>query len=115
MHSMNCPLLVAAALVLSDNAAMSAADLKSNLSKAASTSGDWLQRWRTENKLWRGVHVMLGSTNAASDLLAELPELAALGVNALVLEINYSFAFESHPELRNPSALTKEQASGLAR
>jgi hypothetical protein len=77
--------------------------------------GRLVARWRAALKLWRGVHVMVGNTNAASELMAELPELAALGINAVVLEIDYSFAFESHPELRNTSVLTKEQATRLGR
>lgn len=58
---------------------------------------------------------MIGSDNSAAELIAELPELAALGVNALILEVNYNFAFESHPELRNRGALTKNRATRLAR
>lgn len=88
---------------------------RSNPPAAGAKPGAWLQQWRHQSKTWRGVHVMLGSSNAASDLVAELPELAALGINALVLEINYAFAFASHPELRNGGALTQEQASRLAR
>jgi hypothetical protein len=106
-------LLITSVLVASHTASLFAAEVGGDSSPGVSS--DWLQHWRAENKLWRGVHVMIGNTNTASDLIAELPELAALGVNALVLEINYNFAFQSHPELRNAGALTKELAARLAR
>jgi len=106
---MNCrtialPTLAAAFWLAADSPALPAAE-----------SNAWLAQWRASNQVWRGVHVMLGSSNATTDLIAELPELAALGINSLVLEINYNFAFASHPELASPSALTKSQATQLAR
>jgi len=36
-----------------------------------------------------------------------------MGVNALVVEVDYNFAFASHPELSSPGALTKEEARTL--
>jgi hypothetical protein len=109
------PILALGALLLwaSHNVSLSAPDTKPASPSIAPSR--WLQQWRATNKVWRGVHSMLGSSNAASELIADLPELAALGVNALVLEIDYSFAFESHPELRHAGALSKEQAMRLAR
>ena len=100
----NSLLLATLSLVASLNAALFAAEVKQDA--ATVNSGNWLRQWRAENKCWCGVHLMVGNTNAASNRIAELPELAALGLNALVLEINYGFEFESHPELRNPGALT---------
>lgn len=41
-------------------------------------------------------------------------QLAPAGVNVLVLEVNYRFAFRSHPELRMEPALSREEARGLA-
>ena len=32
---------------------------------------------------------------------SQLPDLAARGVNVLVLEVDYGFEFRSHPELRD--------------
>lgn len=43
-----------------------------------------------------------------------LPKLAAVGVNVIVLEVNYSFDFQSHPELRPPSGITRPRAKELA-
>lgn len=50
---------------------------------------------------WRGLHVLnYGSDAALDELGKQIPTLAEMGINVLVLEINYSFAFQSHPELR---------------
>ncbi|RPJ86520.1 MAG: glycoside hydrolase [Acidobacteria bacterium] len=40
-------------------------------------------------------------------------ELAPRHVNTLVLRVDYNFQFESHPELRAPDALSKEQVKQL--
>src|SRR5262245_6939451 len=55
---------------------------------------------------WVALH-LLGYQND-HDLEAlerQLPPLAARGVNVLVLEVDYGFAFRSHPELRNGDAV----------
>ena len=106
-------LIVTLLLVTDYNAALFAGEVQRGSSGPG--SAEWLRHWRAENKVWRGVHVMVGNDDAASDLIAEVPKLGALGVNALVLEVNYSLEFESHPELRSASVLTKEQAARLAR
>lgn len=43
-------------------------------------------------------------------LEGELPQLAADGVNVIVVEVNYNFDFKSHPELRLPEYITKAKA-----
>ncbi len=82
--------------------------------QAWSGSPDWLDQWRTQNPVWRGVHVMLHSDEAAAALVDELPQLEALGVNVLVLEVDYSFQFASHPELSSHPALSRQAARTLA-
>lgn len=50
---------------------------------------------------WRGLHVLNYGTDAALVELGEqVPTLARMGVNILILEINYAFEYQSHPELR---------------
>jgi hypothetical protein len=50
---------------------------------------------------WVAVHLLnYGSDADLEALEQQLPELAARGVNILVLEVNYAFEFRSHPELR---------------
>ncbi len=50
---------------------------------------------------WVAVH-LLGFQNDADleSIESQLPDLAARGVNVLVLEVDYGFKFRSHPELR---------------
>ena len=66
--------------------------------------------------LWRAVHLLDYDTDADLDALGErVPALAALGVNVLVLEVDYNFAFARHPELRRgASPVTAEAARRFA-
>jgi glycosyl hydrolase family 20 len=66
------------------------------------------------SKPWLGVHVTVGGGDSVAKLRESIPALAKLGVNALILEINYGFEFQSHPEIRAGNAMTFEQAKGLA-
>lgn len=53
------------------------------------------------NGRWVAVHLLHYESDAALEALEpQLPQLAALGVNVLVLEVDYAFEFRSHPELR---------------
>lgn len=63
---------------------------------------------------WRGVHLSVGNVERAEALMAELPELAAIGVNVIVVEVNYGFRYQSHPELRRPNQLTRDGARRLS-
>jgi len=50
---------------------------------------------------WYALHVINYSSDEALDgLVQQLPALAERGINCLILEVNYSFEFKSHPELR---------------
>jgi len=65
---------------------------------------------------WRAVHLIGYETDRDLEALGgSLPALAALGVDVLVLEVDYNFAFVSHPELRRGGApITAEGARRLA-
>lgn len=65
-------------------------------------------------KAWRGVHVMLNSDGNVATLMEQVPKLAEMGVNVLLVEVNYSFQFQSHPELGNPKGISKKGARELA-
>ena len=53
------------------------------------------------SKSWRAVHLLDYNTDAALDALGQnLPALAQQGINVIILEVDYNFAFKSHPELR---------------
>jgi hypothetical protein len=50
---------------------------------------------------WRALHVIGYRTDERLERLAQqLPPLAEMGINCLILEVNYGFKFQSHPELR---------------
>jgi len=64
---------------------------------------------------WRGVHLWVDNDASARELIRTLPALAHLGVNKLVLEVNYSFEFETHPELRQQKFIRRTTARELSR
>jgi Glycosyl hydrolase family 20, catalytic domain len=50
---------------------------------------------------WRGVHLLGYDADADLEALGrDVPTLAAEGVNVIILEVDYNFAFTSHPDLR---------------
>ncbi len=65
---------------------------------------------------WRGVHMMSPGRRGLPLLKRAITEkLAPMGVNVLILEVNYGFAFQSHPELGGgENALRVEDARDLA-
>jgi len=84
---------------------------------AASSSdeggGTWAKSWRTNNPIWRGIHLALHSDDQTETLIEQLPKLSKLGVNVLVTEVNYSFDYQSHPEIRPGQFITKARAREL--
>ena len=66
-----------------------------------------------ESRPWMGVHVGMSNDKQAAALTEVVGPLAGLGINAIVTEINYGFAFQSHPELRGPNPCTNEQIGKL--
>ena len=49
----------------------------------------------------QALHLISHTTDDSLEKLAgQLPELAKLGINCLILEVDYGFEFQSHPELR---------------
>ncbi len=74
----------------------------------------WLKNWRAANPVWRGIHLGASSDEQVAQLKAQLPRLAALGVNVIVLEVDYNFDFRSHPEVRAGQFITRAAALDLA-
>lgn len=64
---------------------------------------------------WCAVHLNGYSTDDDLQMLGEnIPTLAKIGINVLILEVGYGFEFQSHPELRRGHKnITKEGADGL--
>jgi hypothetical protein len=66
-----------------------------------------------KDRLWRGIHVLANSNSDVDALANEAPELAGLGVNVLIVEVDYNYAYSSHPELRGPDPITFDHARTL--
>jgi hypothetical protein len=73
----------------------------------------WLKSWQATNQTWRGVHLAVHSDRQAEELIAQLPALKNLGVNVLIAEVDYSFEWRSHPELRPAQFLSRTNAQRL--
>ena len=69
-----------------------------------------------DTKTWRAVHLLDYNTDDDLDLLGKnLETLAKQGINVIILEVDYNFAFQSHPELRRGTAqITREGARRFA-
>lgn len=67
-------------------------------------------------KEWRGVHLFAPWHDEMPMFKRVISEsLAPMGVNVIIIEVNYKLAFDSHPELREPGKnFTKEDAHELA-
>jgi hypothetical protein len=63
---------------------------------------------------WRGVHLWVDRESRARELIRTLPALARAGANTVVIEVNYSFEFQAHPELRKQNFITRKTAHALA-
>ncbi|MBN1876027.1 MAG: family 20 glycosylhydrolase [Anaerolineae bacterium] len=65
------------------------------------------------HNLWYGLH-LTPQTNAQIDAwVQEVPALAALGVNVLIPEMNYNYAYTSHPELQGEDPITQARVRAL--
>jgi hypothetical protein len=66
-------------------------------------------------KQWRGLHVLSYDTDKDLDLLgSQVPRLAEMGLNVLIVEVDYHFQFQSYPKLRDGrEPITPEGAARL--
>jgi hypothetical protein len=63
---------------------------------------------------WRGIHVLVNNNEETDALAKEIPELEKIGVNVLVVEVDYNYAYVSHNELRCPTPITHDNIRVLA-
>jgi hypothetical protein len=65
---------------------------------------------------WRALHLLDYNTDSELELLAQnLESLSKQGINVIILEVDYSFTFKSHPELRRGSnPITRDGARRFA-
>jgi hypothetical protein len=78
-----------------------------------------LAKVRVEPKVtkpWRAVHLLEYNTDSDLEALAQnLEKLADMGINVLILEVDYNFEFKSQPKLRRGSnPITREGARKFA-
>ena len=64
--------------------------------------------------IWFGVHVLVHNNAEIDALCDEIPALAHLGINFIITEINYHFAFTTHPELQSNSVVTSDKTRSLS-
>src|SRR5262249_45515785 len=51
--------------------------------------------------LWRALHLLNYNTDKDLETLGgQVPKLAELGLNVIILEIDYNFRFQAYPKLR---------------
>lgn len=67
------------------------------------------------HQLWRGIHVLVNTPDDVDALSGQLPALAALGINVLIVEINYHYAYASHPELQEENPIGRERVQKLVK
>src|SRR2546423_155231 len=83
------------------------------LSAAPAETNSWLANWRATNHFWRGVHLSAHNDKQAATLIEQFHHLAAAGVNVVILEVDYGFEFQAHPELRSTGYITRSRAREL--
>jgi hypothetical protein len=57
---------------------------------------------------WFGLHVLVENKNAAEELIKQIPSLRTVGVNLLIVEVDYNYEYVSHPELRGEDPISRE-------
>ncbi len=74
----------------------------------------WLENWQRQNPQWRALHLLRPRPEGLPKLKQLITEaLAPMGFNALILQVDYDFQFQSHPEL-DGTGMNKEQARDMA-
>jgi Glycosyl hydrolase family 20, catalytic domain len=68
------------------------------------------------SKPWRALHLLDYNSDGALDALGQnLETLAKQGINVIILEVDYNFAFKSHPQLRRgTNPITRDGARRFA-
>jgi hypothetical protein len=69
-----------------------------------------------QDEKWRAVHLIgYNSDEGLTKLGKIIPKLDSIGINAVILEVDYDFGFQSHPELSSgDSVITKKGARMFA-
>lgn len=62
---------------------------------------------------WLGIHLLMTRSDTTEQLTDAVNDLAQLGVNTIVAEIDYGYEYQSHPNLRSRNASSREQLKKL--
>ncbi len=73
------------------------------------------QRETIGNKKIIGVHVLVESIENGDQLVRAIPALAKMGFNTVIVELDYNYEYESHPELRGKDPVTKETVKKIVK
>lgn len=70
-----------------------------------------------EGQRWHAIHILRVYTATDMDTLVNLiPQMAEMGLNVVILELDFNFKYESHPELiLQKDPITKEKAAILVK
>jgi len=66
-----------------------------------------------QSQPWRGVHILMTTQDKTEQLTEVVGELAGLGINVIIAEINYGYEYQSHPQLQADNPSKKEQIKKL--
>ena len=66
-----------------------------------------------QSQPWRGVHLLVTNGGQTTQLTAVVGSLANLGINTIIAEINYGYAYQSHPALQAANPSSAEQIRKL--
>jgi len=61
-----------------------------------------------------GIHCTVDSDDTGEQLLLEIPQLAKMGINLIVIEIGYCYQWKTHPELAESYFLSADMATQIA-
>src|SRR5688572_20985285 len=65
---------------------------------------------------WISLHLLNYTNDSSLQIVSrQLPALAERGVNILFLEVDYSYEFQSHPELRMKKYITRDGAAAFGK
>ena len=85
------------------------------LAGCASGSGEY-KSFPKQTTHWYGIHLIDQELSDLEKIESSLPELERIGINLIILEVDYNFEFKSHPELRaGDNPITKEAAQKLVK
>lgn len=68
-----------------------------------------------QDRQWRAIHIGCSNDDDLQALGKHMPGLGDIGINVLIVEVDYGFEYKSHPELRGgKKPITKGSARKLA-